>query len=45
MSIFEEFLGKMQMSTAAYSDVREERKQILTTKLPKRDLLQQSLND
>ena len=40
MTILMEFLGKMQMSIAAYYNVREKRKQIMTTKLPKRDVLQ-----
>nr|WP_316355359.1 palindromic element RPE1 domain-containing protein [Candidatus Trichorickettsia mobilis] len=32
----EEFLGKTKSSTAAYIIVREERRQVLTTKLPLR---------
>lgn len=40
MNIFEGFLGRIQMSRAAWSCAREDRKQILTTKPPKRGVLQ-----
>ncbi|MCC8371435.1 MAG: palindromic element RPE1 domain-containing protein [Rickettsia endosymbiont of Pseudomimeciton antennatum] len=34
LKIIEEFLGKTKSSTAAYLNVREERRRVLTTKLP-----------
>ncbi len=34
LKIIEEFLGKTKSSTAADDDVREERRRVLTTKLP-----------
>ncbi|MCC8483987.1 MAG: hypothetical protein LN561_05535 [Rickettsia endosymbiont of Labidopullus appendiculatus] len=34
LKIIEEFLGKTKSSTVAYSDVCEERRRVLTTKLP-----------
>ncbi|WP_341763617.1 palindromic element RPE1 domain-containing protein [Candidatus Tisiphia endosymbiont of Beris chalybata] len=34
LKIIEEFLGETKSSTAAYIDVREEQRGVLTTKLP-----------
>jgi hypothetical protein len=40
VEFFEGFLGETKLSTAEYIDIFEERKQVSTTKSPKKTLLQ-----